>query len=61
MISVRRMQRSEGDIRPHKVYLFLISITTLVDLAMSVCPPVRLYVSPSFSTQASLSVLKLSG
>jgi len=24
--------------RPHKVYIFLISITSQVDLAMSVCP-----------------------
>jgi len=39
--------------RPHKVYIFLISFTRRVDLAMSVCP--------SVSTQASLSVLKLSG
>jgi len=39
--------------RPHKVYIFLISMTRRVDLAMSVCP--------SVSTQTSLSVLKLSG
>jgi len=38
--------------RPHKVYMFLISIDRQVDLAMSVCP--------SVSTQTSLSVLKLS-
>jgi len=39
--------------RPHKVYIFLISMTRRVDLAMSVCL--------SVSTQTSLSVLKLSG
>jgi len=37
----------------NKVYIFLISITRPVDLAMSVCP--------SVSPQTSLSVLKLSG
>jgi len=36
-----------------KVYIFLISMTRRVDLAMSVCP--------SVSTQTSLSVLRLSG
>jgi len=30
--------------RPHKVYIFLIRITSQIDLAMSVCPPVRLSV-----------------
>jgi len=39
--------------RPHKVYIFLISMIRRVDLAMSVCS--------SVSTQSSLSVLKLSG
>jgi len=52
LISVRSLQRSEG-FRPHEVYIFLISMTRRVDLAMSVCP--------SVSTQTSLSVLKLSG
>jgi len=33
--------------RPHKVYIFLIRITSRVDLAMSVCPSVRLSVCPS--------------
>jgi len=28
--------------RPHKVYIFLIKITSRVDLAMSVCPSVRM-------------------
>jgi len=28
--------------RPYKVYIFLISITGRVDLAMSVCPPFRM-------------------
>jgi len=28
--------------RPHKVYIFLIRITSRVDLAMSVCPSVRM-------------------
>jgi len=28
--------------RPHKVYIFLIRITSRVDLAMSVCPCVRM-------------------
>jgi len=37
--------------RPHKVYIFLISITRRVDVAMSVCP--------SVSTQTCLLVLKL--
>jgi len=40
-------------LRPHKVYMFLISIARRVDLAMSACP--------SVSTQNSLLVLKLSG
>jgi len=30
--------------RPHKVYIFFIRITSRVDLAMSVCPSVRLSV-----------------
>jgi len=28
--------------RPHKVYIFMIRITSRVDLAMSVCPSVRM-------------------
>jgi len=32
--------------RPHKVYILLIRITSRVDLAMSVCPSVRLSVRP---------------
>jgi len=28
--------------RPHKVYIFLIKITSRVDIAMSVCPSVRM-------------------
>jgi len=31
-------------VRPHKIYIFLISMTRRVDLAMSVCPSVRLSV-----------------
>jgi len=46
MISVRSLQRSEETFPPHKVYIFLISITRRVDLAISVCP--------SVSTQTSL-------
>jgi len=33
--------------RPHKVYIFLISINSRVDIAMSVCPSVRPSVCPS--------------
>jgi len=39
MISVRRLQRSEGEVSD--VYLFLITITRQVDLAISLCPSVR--------------------
>jgi len=35
-VTGRRMR-----LRPHKVYIFLIRITSRVDLAMSVRPPVR--------------------
>jgi len=52
MISVRSLQRSEGDVSDPIKYMFLISITRRDDLAMSVCP--------SVSTQTSLSALKLS-
>jgi len=42
--------------RPHKVYIFLISITRRVDLAMSVCPSVRLSVCPSVRPSVCPSV-----
>jgi len=40
MITVRSLQRSEGNVSD-KVYIFLISITRRVNLAMSVCPDER--------------------
>jgi len=41
--------------RPHKVYIFLIRITSRVDLAMSVCPTVRLSVCLSVRMNAEIS------
>jgi len=41
---------------PHKVYIFLITITSRVDLAMSVCPPVRLSARPDERPSVRLSV-----
>jgi len=43
MISVRSLQRSEGDVSDPIKYLFLIRISSRVDLAMSFCPSVRPY------------------
>jgi len=40
--------------RPHKVYIFLIRITSQVDLAMSVCPPVRMNAEISETIRAGL-------
>jgi len=37
-ILVRSLQRSEGDVSFSMVYIFLISMTRRVDLAMFVCP-----------------------
>jgi len=44
MISVRSLQRSEGDFDPIK-YIFLITISSRVDLAMSNRPFLRKQVS----------------
>jgi len=48
MISVRSLQRSEGNVSDPMKYIciFLIIVTRRVDLAMSVWPSVRLYVRP---------------
>jgi len=43
--------------RPHNVYLFLIRITSRVDLAMSVCPSVRM--SAEISETISATILGL--
>jgi len=40
---------------PHKVYIFLIRITSRVDLAMSVCPSDRLSVCLSVRMNAEIS------
>jgi len=40
--------------RPHKVYIFLIRITSRVDLAMSVCPSVRMNSEISETIRARL-------
>jgi len=45
--------------RPHQVYIFLIRITSRVDLAMSVCPSVRKL--PSCLTQQAGSLWKRFG
>ena len=46
--------------RPHKVYIFLISKRRRVDIAMSVCPSVRLSVCLSGAARSSPTVLELS-
>jgi len=40
--------------RPHKVYIFLIRITSRVDLAMSVCPSVRMNAEVSETIRATI-------
>jgi len=40
--------------RPHKVYIFLIRIISRVDLAMSVCPSVRMNAEISETIRATL-------
>jgi len=41
--------------RPHKVYIFLVRITSQIDLAMSVCPFALLTVCPSVRMNAEIS------
>jgi len=41
-------------IRPHKVYIFLIRVTSRVDLAMSICPFVRMDAEISETIQATI-------
>jgi len=46
--------------RPHKLYIFLITITSRVDLAMSVCPSVHINAEISETIKARKVGLSMS-